>query len=101
MTITNDQKDQLKTQIKDRLANEREIQKIVIFGSFTKSNEPNDIDIAVFQNSDESYLSLALKYRKLVRDLSRLYPIDVIPLRTNANGSFLDEIENGETIYER
>ena len=101
MTITNDQKDQLKTQIKDRLSNEREIQKIVIFGSFTKSNEPNDIDIAVFQNSDESYLSLALKYRKLVRDLSRLYPIDVIPIRANAKGSFLDEIENGETIYER
>jgi predicted nucleotidyltransferase len=101
MTITTRQKNHIKTQIKERLAQENEIQKIVIFGSFTKSKEPNDIDIAIFQNSDESYMSLALKYRKLIRDLSRLYPIDVIPLKSNENGSFLKEIEKGETIYER
>ncbi len=101
MTLTTRQKDHIKTQIKERLEQENEIQKIVIFGSFTKSNEPNDIDIAIFQNSDESYLSLALKYRKLIRDLSLLYPIDVIPLKSDKHGSFIEEIEKGETIYER
>ena len=60
-----------------------------------------DIDIAVFQNSNEKYLALSLKYRKLVRDISKILPVDIVPLRANAKGTFLDEIEVGEIIYER
>ncbi len=101
MTISKDQKKHIKAQIREKLSKEREIQKIVIFGSFTNSNDPNDIDIAVYQNSNEKYLPLALKYRKLVRDISRKLPIDVIPLKSGAKGVFLSEIEAGETIYER
>ncbi len=101
MTVSNDQKEHLKAQIREKLSKEQEIQKIVIFGSFTKSNEPNDIDIAIFQNSNERYLPLAMKYRKLVRDISRMLPIDVLPLKNGAKGEFLNEIEAGETIYER
>lgn len=61
---------------------------------------PHDIDIAVFQNSNESYLPLALKYRKLIRDIARTMPVDIISLKADATGYFLDEIESGEVIYE-
>lgn len=101
MTITKSQKELIKRQIRANLSKEREIQKIVIFGSFVHSDNPNDIDVAVFQNSNEKYLPLALKYRKLVRDVSIIIPIDIFPLKANAKGAFLSEVETGETIYER
>ena len=101
MTISNAQKEKIKAQIRERLSKELEIQKIVLFGSFVSSNNPNDIDIAIYQNSNEKYLPLSLKYRKLVREISKVFPIDVIPLKTNAQGTFLNEIEAGEIIYER
>jgi hypothetical protein len=37
------------------------------FGSFLTSNDPHDLDIAVFQDSDESYYPLAMKYRRKLR----------------------------------
>ena len=62
----------------------------------------NDIDIAIFQNSKESYLPLALKYRRLTRSVSKQIPIDIIPVGNNNSDSiFLKEIESGELIYER
>lgn len=101
MTLSSNQKEFIKKQIKEKLANEREIQKIVLFGSFVTSKNPNDIDIAVFQNSTEKYLTLSLKYRKLVREISKILPVDIIPLRSDARGAFIQEIETGEIIYER
>lgn len=95
-------KNSLKEDIVQRLKSEKEIQKIVIFGSFPSSENPNDIDLAVFQNSQESYLSLAMKYRKLIRNVIRQIPVDVIPVKENlSESSFLAEIEAGELIYER
>lgn len=101
MIISRIQKELIKNKIREQLSNEQEIQKIVLFGSFVRSSEPNDIDVAIFQNSTESYLSLALKYRKLMREIANMLPVDVIPLKTSATGLFLDEIELGETIYEK
>jgi predicted nucleotidyltransferase len=81
---------------------EKEINKIVVFGSFLVSKNPHDIDVAIFQDSKESYLSLAMKYRRLTREISKSIPIDIIPIKSNAsNNSFLSEIEAGELIYER
>lgn len=57
----------LKKYIAEQLSQEPEVEKVIIFGSFLKSNTPNDIDIAIFQNSCQTYLTLALKYRKLLR----------------------------------
>ena len=101
MIISISQKELIKNKIREKLSSEEEIQKIVLFGSFAKSSEPNDIDIAIFQSSTESYLSLALKYRKLMREMANMLPVDVIPLKTSATGFFLKEIELGETIYEK
>lgn len=100
--MNSEKKDKLKEEIIKKLKSEKEIRKIVIFGSFLNSTEPHDIDVAIFQDSDENYLSLALKYRKLIREITRKIPVDIIPIRANVSeGSFLSEIESGELIYER
>ena len=102
MNLTENTKDRLKYEIIQNLKLEKEINKIIIFGSFLVSKNPNDIDVAIFQDSEESYLSLAMKYRRLTRKIAKRIPIDIIPIKSNAsNNSFLSEIEAGEIIYER
>ncbi|HPG40907.1 MAG TPA: nucleotidyltransferase domain-containing protein [bacterium] len=101
MMLTSSQKEDIKLTIKRLLENEQEINKIMIFGSFLYSAEPNDIDVAVFQNSDEKYLPLALKYRKLVRKLAGIIPVDIFPVRPGAQGLLMDEITTGEVLYEK
>jgi len=84
------------------LSHEREVRRIVVFGSFLTSPDPHDLDVAVFQDSNEEYLPLALKYRRLARNVAGQIPLDIIPMRLNENhGAFLAEVENGEVIYER
>jgi len=102
MVLTSKQKAELKESICDSLCNESEVTKIILFGSFVYSDSPNDIDIAVIQDSSQGYLTLALKYRKKMRSLAHQIPIDVLPLKAQASGSvFMDEINAGEVIYER
>ncbi len=100
--LTQSQKDSLKKQLVSCLAGEKEVRKIVIFGSFLESSDPHDLDVAVFQESDEKYLTLAMKYRGKIRAIARIIPIDIIPLKADASGGiFMDEIAQGEIIYER
>lgn len=101
MAVSKKQKELIKKQIREKLSNEPEIEKIILFGSFVNSDSPNDIDIAIFQSSNEKYLPLALKYRKLVRDIAKILPLDVVPLRADAKGTFVDEIAAGEIIFEK
>lgn len=92
----------LKKEIIDRLSEFPEVQRVVIFGSFVNSEDPHDIDIAVFQDSDESYYPLAMKYRRTLRTVANKIPIDVIPIRRSPEqGFFIQEIQNGEVLYER
>jgi predicted nucleotidyltransferase len=92
----------LKNRIVDSLKEQNEIERIIIFGSFNTSDSPNDLDIAVIQNSSENYLTLALKYRKLVRNISKEIAIDIFPvIDKNENSFFKKEIESGEVIYAR
>jgi len=102
MVFTQSQKDLLKKQLVSCLQGEKEIRRIVIFGSFLKSPDPHDIDVAVFQDSGEKYLPLAMKYRKKTRQIAHIIPLDIIPLKTDATGvTFMDEIAAGEIIYEK
>lgn len=102
MVATAEQKEKIKRDLAARLSREKEVRKIVVFGSFLTSASPNDLDVAIFQDSGEPYLSLALKYRRLLRPIADQIPIDVIPVRPNApSGPFLTEISKGEVIYER
>lgn len=101
MKLSIKEKEKIKNQIINLLSGEKEVQKIIIFGSFITSDTPNDIDIAVFQKSNEQYLNLSMKYRKLMRDLTDTISYDIIPVHPNAKGRFLDDIETGEVIFER
>jgi len=95
-------KDEVKNEIVNSLKEQKEIERIIIFGSFNESDSPNDIDIAVVQNSNENYLTLALKYRKLIRNISKEIAIDIFPIsEKNDNSFFINEITSGEVIYAR
>ncbi|MBT3385168.1 MAG: nucleotidyltransferase domain-containing protein [Prolixibacteraceae bacterium] len=99
--MTEEEKTNIKLKLKEALSKEKEVSKIIIFGSFLKIKNPNDIDIAIFQDSKEVYFKLSLKYRKLTRQIANIIPLDIIPLKNNSKGMFMSEINLGETIYER
>lgn len=100
--FTQQQKKLLKQRLVNSLKTEREVCRIVVFGSFVNSDSPHDLDVAVFQDSDEKYLPLAMKYRRITRDIARMIPLDILPLRAGVEGgTFLDGIKRGEVIYER
>lgn len=102
MLLTEKQKDELKKELVLCLKSDAEVKKIVVFGSFIDSSDPVDLDVAVFQESDEAYLPLAMKYRKKTRALARKIPIDIFPVRSNVKDhTFLSEIDRGEVLYER
>ncbi|MCD6273655.1 MAG: nucleotidyltransferase domain-containing protein [Deltaproteobacteria bacterium] len=92
----------MKKQLVSTFKDEKDIRKVVIFGSFLSSGSPQDMDVAVFQESSEGYIKLAMKYRKMTRVISKKIPIDIFPIKSNArDASILSEIENGEVVYER
>lgn len=102
MNLQGAAKEMLKREIADRLSEFPEVQRVVIFGSFVTSDDPHDLDIAVFQDSDESYYPLAMKYRRTLRTVANKIPIDVIPIRRNPEeGPLMQEIQKGEVLYER
>ena len=101
MSLTDNNKLNFINTIKEKLSQFSEVNKIVLFGSFTNSNNPNDIDIAVVQNSNDNFLTLSLKYRKVLRELSKIIPLDIVPIKQNSKGVFLEEINKGQVVYER
>ncbi|MBT7068610.1 MAG: nucleotidyltransferase domain-containing protein [Verrucomicrobia bacterium] len=102
MVLAQKDKDAIKRELAEALSREAEVQRVVVFGSFVTSSTPHDLDLAVFQNSDDEYLTLAMRYRRDLRPIARRIPIDVIPLKAGAtNDPFLREVERGETVYER
>jgi predicted nucleotidyltransferase len=103
MIWTDQDKLRIKQEVVDRLKGEPEVRKVVIFGSFATNPEPHDIDVAIFQDSDEAYLPLALKYRKLLRPVAKQIPLDVLPLRSTVPGGWFvrEEVLRGEVLYER
>jgi len=77
------------------------VNKVILFGSFINSNNQNDIDIAIVQNSNDNFLTLSLKYRKVLRELSKVIPLDIVQIKENTNGVFMNEINKGQIVYER
>ena len=80
------------------LRDDSEIQQIVVFGSFLENEQPQDLDVAIIQDSDEAYLPLALKYRKQTRSISKTIPVDIVPVKLGAEGEFLSEIRKGKVM---
>ena len=83
MNIANETKATLKKEVSVLFSAFPELRRVVIFGSFVNSNDPGDPDIAVFQDSDENYYLLAMKYRRTLRSVAKKIPLDVIPIRRN------------------
>jgi predicted nucleotidyltransferase len=85
------------------LSTDDQVEKIIIFGSFIQSSSPNDMDVAVFCDSRDDYLTLALALRKKLRKLSRIIPIDLLPISIPYDPAalFLQEIIKGEVVYEK
>jgi predicted nucleotidyltransferase len=48
---TSQEKERIKRELAARLSREKEVRKVVVFGSFLTSATPNDLDIAIFQDS--------------------------------------------------
>ncbi|HBI16439.1 MAG TPA: nucleotidyltransferase domain-containing protein [Desulfobulbaceae bacterium] len=101
MILSRQEKENIKKELAACFLHEPEVRKVVVFGSFLTDDNPNDLDIAVFQDSNEPYLPLAMKYRRITRPLARRIPMDILPLRTGSSGVMLDEITHGEVVYER
>jgi uncharacterized protein len=102
MEISAEKKNGLIRELVEHLQMAPEITKIIIFGSFLVDDAPNDIDIAIVQNSNLPYLTLAMKYRKLTRSVARQLPLDIVPLKPGAiDCGILDVIAQGKVIYER
>ena len=102
MAISAEEKEGIIKELVERLQTAPEISKLIILGSSLADDTPNDIDVAIVQNSNLPYLALAMKYRKLTRSVARHLPLDIIPLKTGVTGCvMLDEIFQGQVIYER
>lgn len=102
MNLTDREKADIKTAVRDCFQSDPAIRKVVLFGSFVSSDSPNDLDIAVFGDGFEAYLPLALEYRRRVRGISRRIPVDVFPIREDhGGGPIMEAVARGEVIYER
>ncbi len=96
-------KEKIKRDLAELLSREKEVQRVIVFGSFVTSDTPHDLDVAVFQSSDEAYWPLAMKNRRLTRDIARQIPMDILPYRIGVPGGWFlrEEVLRGEVIYER
>jgi len=102
MNMTPAAKNKIKNKVLEKLSSDKAIRKIIVFGSFVTSDDPEDIDLAIFSESDKDYLSQAMEYRKKLRDIAGQIPVDVIPVKIPHEGvSFMEEINSGEVIYEK
>ena len=103
MTVKIFNKDNVKRDMISALADDATVEKIVIFGSFITSEQPHDLDVAIFSTSAEDYLTQAMSFRRRLRSIARLIPLDIVPVSMpiNSDSSFLLEIDKGEIIYEK
>lgn len=100
--FTNHSKRKLTKELVSCLSADKEIQRIIVFGSFLRSRNPHDMDVAIIQNSSKPYLPLALKYRKQIRSVLRKIAVDVFPVKSDAQKYFFfSEINRGEVVFER
>ena len=101
--MSNNDKEQLKRELVQALCDDEQVEKIVVFGSFNRSPSPHDMDIAVFCHSTADYLTLALAFRKKLRALSKIIPVDLLPISIpfDPDSAFMSEINKGEIVYEK
>ena len=96
-------KHKVKQDVISALSDDATIEKIIIFGSFTNSEQPHDLDVAIFSTSPADYLTPAMSFRRKLRGIARIIPLDIVPVSSlvNDDSSLLQEILKGEIIYEK
>jgi len=96
-------KKQIRKQLLSVFEGDDRIEKVIVFGSFIHSANPHDLDLAVFCDSSEDYLTLALLLRKQLRSISNIIPIDLVPISIpyDPAAEFIQEINKGEVVYEK
>ena len=85
------------------------IDKIILFGSCTKTEcrTDSDIDMAVFGNQSRSKCLTSKKYEEFLKQVfsfeqfSQAYDILYFKTGTNNKSGIMNEIENGEVLYVR
>jgi uncharacterized protein len=94
---------QIRQQLQSAFVDDNKVEKIIVFGSFITSETPHDLDLAVFCNSSDDYLTLALALRKKLRNISSIIPIDLVPIAMpyDSSAAFMQEINKGEVVYEK
>jgi predicted nucleotidyltransferase len=96
------QKNQIKQAVVDAIKEEKDIRKIIVFGSFLSSETPGDIDVAVLGKFTKGYLEAATRLRKKVRHIAKILPVDIIPiLEDTPQNEFVQEVYKGEVVYEK
>ena len=103
MDVLGDNKYKVKQDLIAALEDDSAVEKIIIFGSFLTSEQPHDLDVAIFSTSPADYLTQAMSFRRKLRNIARIIPLDVVPVSTltSYDSSFLQEILKGEIIYEK
>lgn len=102
MILSASDKAEIVRDLADCLRRDQSVRKVVVFGSFWTSDAPHDVDVAIFQDSGESYLPLAMRYRQLIRPVASRIPVDIIPIRSDASPEgFLAEVVQGQVILEQ
>ncbi|WP_045221112.1 nucleotidyltransferase domain-containing protein [Desulfonatronum thioautotrophicum] len=100
--LNSESRENVRKNLVDSLSPEPEVRRIVVFGSFLSATEPSDVDVAVFQDSTDGYLQLAMKYRRLTRNIAKTIALDILPLRESHYPSAVpSNIAEGQVIYER
>lgn len=57
-------KQRIRQQLQSSFFDDNRVEKVVVFGSFVTSEAPHDLDLAVFCNSSDDYLTSSLALRK-------------------------------------
>ena len=72
MLFTKEEKNEIKETLASALSVEKEVRQVIVFGSFLSDSNPHDLDIAVFQDSNE-------KYPQTCHALQKGYTINLMP----------------------
>lgn len=100
MLITNEEKNKITDMIAEKISGP-EVKKLILFGSFVESANPNEINLAIISEENLDYISKVAKYRKKIKDLSKKIPVQIFPLLSSEKIYLHDKIKHGVTLYSK
>jgi predicted nucleotidyltransferase len=99
------------SEIVEKLKNEYNPLKIILFGSYAYGNptEDSDIDLFILKNTDENRVDRFVHVKRIIYDPSRTVPVsplvytpDEVETRLKMGDDFIEEIfQEGVVLYEK